>query len=129
MDAMLVGSDVEWLGKVTDMPALFAASHLVVYPSYYGEGVPKVLLEAAAMGRAIVTTDHTGCREAVVDGENGVLVAIKDADAVADAVEALLGDDVRRRAMGVRSREIAVEAFSVGKVNAETLEVYRADSV
>ena len=56
MEAMLAGSSVEWLGRVSNMPALLACSALVVYPSYYGEGIPRVLLEACAAGRAIVTT-------------------------------------------------------------------------
>ncbi|MDB2682827.1 glycosyltransferase family 4 protein [Alphaproteobacteria bacterium] len=124
MEFMVADGAVEWLGKVADMPALFTACNLVVYPSYYGEGIPKVLLEAAATGRAIVTTDHPGCREAVTNGVNGLLVPVKDAEALADATELLLLDQGRREKMGTASREKAVAEFDVKKINAETLRVY-----
>lgn len=126
MKAMIEGSPVEWLGRIDDMPALFAASTLVCYPSYYGEGVPKVLLEAAASGRAIVTTDHPGCREAVKDGENGLLVPVKDARAAAAAVALLLRDAPLRRSMGKASRLRAEEHFDVRLIVNETLRVYDA---
>lgn len=126
MRDMTADGTVEWLGKVSDMPTLLAGSNLVVYPSYYGEGVPKVLLEAAAIGRAIITTDHPGCREAVIDGENGLLVPIKDADATADAVEKLLNDAELRRAMGRASRKIAEEEFDVKIVVKKTTDIYAA---
>ncbi len=115
---------VEWLGKVEDMPALLAQCALVVYPSYYGEGIPKVLLEAAATGRAIVTTDHPGCREAVAHGENGLLVPVKDPHATADAMEKLLGDPELRRKMAAKSRTRAETEFNVERIVRETLEVY-----
>lgn len=126
MKAMIEGSPVEWLGRIDDMPALFAASTLICYPSYYGEGVPKVLLEAAASGRAIVTTDHPGCREAVRDGENGLLVPVRDARATADALAALLRDNARRGQMGRAGRKMAEEEFDVRRIVGETLGVYDA---
>jgi glycosyltransferase involved in cell wall biosynthesis len=116
---------VEWWGKRDDMPAVFAACHIVCLPSYYGEGVPKVLLEAAAAGKPIVTTDRPGCREAVRDGDNGLLVPAKDAGALAQALRTLLADPSLRARMGARGREIAESGFSVERVVAETLAVYR----
>ena len=62
---------IEALGHRDDIPALFAQSHIVTMPSFYGEGVPKVLIEAAACGRPIVTTDNPGCRDAIIDKKNG----------------------------------------------------------
>ncbi|MCB1720435.1 MAG: glycosyltransferase family 4 protein [Rhodospirillales bacterium] len=124
MQAMLAGSEVEWLGKVTDMPALYQSASLICYPSYYGEGVPKVLLEAAATGRAIVTTDHPGCREAVEQGVNGLLVPVKDALACADAMQALLEDPPRLEAMSRVSHDLAARDFDVESVVARTLKVY-----
>lgn len=124
MDDMVADGAVEWLGKVSDMPALFTASNLIVYPSYYGEGVPKVLLEAAASGRAIITTNHPGCREVVHHGMNGLLVPIKDAEAAADAIEELLQDAPRRKLMGLKGRARAENEFDVRKIVAETLKVY-----
>ncbi len=126
IEALVAADDaLEWRGKVTDMAALYAESTLVVYPSWYREGVPKVLLEAASTGRAIVTTDHPGCREAVRDGENGLLVPVKNAKAVADAVESLLADPARRAAMGRRGRERAETEFSSIIIVNRTLDVYK----
>lgn len=124
METMIGDSGVKWLGKVNEMPELLAKSNLIVYPSYYGEGIPKVLLEAASTGRAIITTDHPGCREAVKDDVNGLLVPIKDAQATADAIEALLNDPDRRAKMGKQSRKMVEDEFSVPLVVLQTLKVY-----
>ncbi len=116
---------VEWWGKRDDMPTVFAQSHLVCLPSSYGEGVPKVLIEAAACGRAIVTTDTPGCREITRDGENGLLVPPGDVDALAAAIRRLAADGELRRAMGARGREIALAEFSLESVVAQTFAVYQ----
>lgn len=115
---------IEWWGYRNDIMQVFAQSHLVCLPSYR-EGLPKVLLEAAACGRAIVTTDTPGCREIVVHGDNGLLVPPRNAAALADALQTLLQDPERRSHMGIRGRERAVQEFSVGKVTAETLALYQ----
>jgi glycosyltransferase involved in cell wall biosynthesis len=73
---------IEWIGYSDDMLSLFGRTHIVCLPSYYGEGVPKVLMEAAACGRAIVATDVPGCREIVRDEENGLLVPPRDSNAL-----------------------------------------------
>jgi glycosyltransferase involved in cell wall biosynthesis len=116
---------LEWWGHRQDMPAVFSQANLVCFPSYYGEGVPKVLIEAAACGRAIVTTDVAGCREVVRDGENGLLVPARDPVALADAIEKLLKDPALRARMGARGRQIAEQEFSEDLVIRETLVVYR----
>jgi glycosyltransferase involved in cell wall biosynthesis len=126
METLTADGATEWLGRVTDMPALYASAALIAYPSYYREGVPKVLLESAAMGKAIITTDHPGCREAVADNDNGLLVPVKDAQATADAIETLLKDPVRRKEMGARSRERAEKEFDVRLIVDQTLKVYEA---
>ncbi len=115
---------IETWGRRDDMPDVFAASHVVCLPSTYGEGVPKVLIEAAACGRAIVTTDTPGCREIVHHGENGLLVPPGDLEALAEAVRRLVSDADLRRQMGVRGREIALEGYSLKQVVAETFAVY-----
>ncbi len=115
---------VEWLGHVQDMPSLLKKSALVVLPSYYGEGLPKALLEASATGRAIVTTDMPGCREAVIHDYNGYLVPPRDAQAVADAIARLMNDPQTRRAMGRHGRELAGRDFAVESVVSRTLAVY-----
>lgn len=116
---------IEWWGHRTDMPAVFAQSHVVCLPSSYGEGVPKVLIEAAACGRAIVTTDAPGCREIARHGENGLLVPVKDTDALCAALVDLIDNRQRRQSMGQRGRQIAVAEFSLEHVNQATLEIYR----
>jgi len=117
---------IEWWGRRDDMPQVFAAVNLVCLPSTYGEGVPKVLIEAAACGRAAVASDIPGCREIVHDGENGLLVAPGDLDALADAVVSLLDDPARRQQMGARGRQIAVDGFSLRQVLEETFALYDA---
>lgn len=124
MGAMLRGSPVEWPGKVSDMATLYAQAAIIVFPSWYNEGIPRVLLEGAAMGKPLVTTDHPGCREAVKDGVNGYLVPIKDAIAAAEAVEKLLHDKNMRRAMGRESRVLAEAEFDIEKTAEQTLRVY-----
>src|SRR5260370_15270243 len=85
---------VEWWGHQRDMPQVFKQANLVCLPSHGGEGVPKVLMEAAACGRAIVTTDVPGCREIVRQGVNGFIVPPGDALALTGAIEHLLNDSV-----------------------------------
>lgn len=116
---------VEFLGHRSDIAKLMADSHIVTLPSYYGEGVPKVLLEAAATGRAIVTTDMPGCRETVEDGVTGILVEAKNAWSLAEGIEKLLNDPALRQSMGVKGRARIEEGFTVEKVNAKTMSVYK----
>ena len=115
---------VEWWGHQTDMPGIYARSHIVCLPSYYGEGVPRALIEAAACGRPIVTADTPGCREVVRHGVNGLLVPPRAAAPLAEALRELLLDPARCEAMGRRGREIAVAEFSVEHVVDATLKVY-----
>jgi glycosyltransferase involved in cell wall biosynthesis len=114
---------VEWWGSHDDMPATLAQANIVCLPSYR-EGLPKVLQEAAACGRAIITTDAPGCREVVVAGDNGLLVPVGDADALALAIDRLLSNTEERRRMARRSREIAEAGFDVHHISAETIAVY-----
>lgn len=116
---------VEWLGRRDDIPAVFQAAHIACLPSSYGEGLPKSLLEAAACGLPIVTTDAPGCREVVRDGVNGLLVPVHDAAALAAALGKLIGDAALRRRMGEQSRLRAETKFGLATVIAQTLAVYR----
>ena len=116
---------VEHWGYRDDMPEVLRQSSLVVLPSYYPEGVPKVLLEAAAVGRAVITTDAPGCRDAIIPGVTGLLVPPRDAAALADAMERLLGDRERLQAMGKAGRDLAEREFDVRGVVEKHLEIYR----
>lgn len=115
---------VEWWGHCDNMSQVIAQAHIVCLPSYR-EGVPKALIEAAACGRPIVTTDVPGCREIVRQGENGLLVPVKDAGALAEALHKLIEDPDLRLRMGARGREIAAAEFSIEKIVSEILAVYR----
>lgn len=114
---------VELWGQRTDMPQVFAAAHVVVLPSYR-EGLPKVLIEAAACGRAVVTTDVPGCRDAIEIDVTGVLVPVRDAWALADAIKRLLDDPQRCQTMGNAGRDLAERAFDVREVVAGHMRIY-----
>jgi glycosyltransferase involved in cell wall biosynthesis len=118
--------NVEWLGWQNDMPSFLARSHIACLPSYYGEGTPAFLLEAAASGRPIVTTDSPGCREVVHHGENGLIVPVRDVPALVAAIARLVEDAPLRTAMGVRSRELAQTESTVEQVIEANLAVYRS---
>lgn len=115
---------VDWVGYVSDIPRVWSESHIAVLPSYYGEGVPKCLIEAAACSRAIVTTDMPGCREIVRDNENGLLVPARDAKSLAEALEKLIIDDRLRKKMGARGRQLVENEFSEEIVVKQTLALY-----
>lgn len=116
---------VEWSGAREDVPAVWAEAHIAALPSYYGEGLPKSLLEACACGRPVVAADVAGSREIVHDGENGLLVPPRDVSALADALERLAADAELRRRMGARGRQIAEAEFAEHIVVERTLAVYR----
>lgn len=124
LEAWTRSGGVEWWGQRDDMPPVFAQSHIVCLPSYR-EGLPKVLIEAAACGRPIVTTDAPGCREIVRHGVNGLLVPVRNSQALADALQKLIENPALRAEMGARGREIVVNEFSEEKVIRETLAVYQ----
>jgi len=115
---------VEWWGQRSDAPALLAQARIVVLPSYR-EGLPKVLLEAAASGRPMIATDVPGCREVVEPGVTGQLVPARDAAGLAEAVLGLLADPERCRQMGTQARRLAEREFGVEAVVSRTLAVYR----
>lgn len=115
---------VELWGHRSDMPVVLRAAHLVVLPSYR-EGLPKVLLEAAACGRVVVTTDVPGCRDAIDPGVTGVLVPVRNPVALADAIKGLINDAARCRSMGDAGRALAESAFDVRQVVAAHLRVYQ----
>lgn len=103
---------------------LFGRSHLVVFPSFYGEGVPKVLIEAAACGRACVTTDHPGCRDAILPSITGLLARPGDSLSLANALQILIRDKETRQRLGAAARKHAEEHFSVGKVVMRHMMIY-----
>jgi glycosyltransferase involved in cell wall biosynthesis len=115
---------VEWWGYRDNMPEVYAASHIVTLPSYYGEGLPVALLEAAASGKPLITTRMRGCRDVVRDGDNGILVPVKDALPLAKAIVTLLESPELRQRMGKRGREIVLAEFSSKFVADKVLALY-----
>jgi len=112
---------LEFLGRLDDVRPAISGCSVYVLPSYR-EGTPRTVLEAMAMGRAVITTDAPGCRETVVDGDNGFLVPVKDINALADAMIKMVDTPGLAASMGERSRRIAEEKYDVHKVNAAMLE-------
>lgn len=115
---------VEWLGQRSDMADVYGAAHIACLPSYYGEGLPRTLLEAMAAGLPIVTTDNVGCRSAVTDGENGILVPPRDPQALATALRRLIEDPALRANYGSAGRKRAEERFGLPLVISQTLSLY-----
>jgi glycosyltransferase involved in cell wall biosynthesis len=116
---------VEWWGWQSEMNPIYAESNIIVLPTMYGEGVPTVLLEAAACGRAIIASDMPGCRDIVIEGKNGFLVTPGDPITLADALYKLIADPVLRTDMGTVGRELAVDKFRIELVNESTFSVYK----
>ena len=121
LDAWIREGTINYLGRLKDVRPAIAACSVYVLPSYR-EGTPRTVLEAMAMGRAVITTDAPGCRETVVDGDNGYLVPIKSADALVIAMQRFLEDHTLAQRMGERSRYIAVNKYDVHKINALMLQ-------
>jgi glycosyltransferase involved in cell wall biosynthesis len=116
---------IECWGWKENMDEVYAQAAIVCLPSYR-EGVPKTLIEAAACGRPIITSDVPGCREVVQNAVNGLLVPVRDAGALAKALLDLLQSPNRRSEMGIRSRAIAEKEFSKELIISQTFEVYKS---
>lgn len=117
IEAWKRGGDVEYLGATRDVIPFLAACHVHVLASW-GEGTPTSVMEAMSVGRANVVTDAPGCREVVKDGENGLLVPVRNPQALADAMERLADDPALVALMGERGRKLAVERFDARVVAA-----------
>ncbi|MBO9356465.1 glycosyltransferase [Bordetella petrii] len=115
---------VETLGERSDIAELYAASHIAVLPSYR-EGLPRSLIEAAACGRAVVTTDVPGCRDAIEPGQTGLLVPPRDAQALAEAIGRLAADATLRGQLGQAGRRLAEREFDIEDVCRRHLDIYR----
>lgn len=117
---------INWLGAVRDMPRQIHNSAIVLLPTCYGEGIPRVLIEAAACGRPSVATDVPGCRDIVVDGETGFLVQVHSPQQLAEKIEVLLRDQPLRLSMGKKARFLVESTFEQHIVISQTMEVYRS---
>jgi glycosyltransferase involved in cell wall biosynthesis len=116
--------DVEYLGNRSDLNVLLASASLFILPSYYPEGVPKVLLEAAACGTPVITTDHPGCRDAIENEKTGILVEPRNAKAIEIAISNLLDDPDLLTKMGKAGRKLAEDFFDENKVVEAHYKIY-----
>lgn len=121
LDKWINGGLINYYGRLSDVRPQIVNSSVFVLPSYR-EGTPRSTLEAMSMGRAVITTDAPGCRETVIDGENGFLVPVQDAQKLAEAMERFIKNPELIEVMGKRSRVIAEERYDVNKVNNEMME-------
>jgi glycosyltransferase involved in cell wall biosynthesis len=119
------GEYIQWLGHRKDVLELLKSSHIMAFPSWYREGLPKSVIEAEAIGRPIVTTDSVGCRDTVIDGVNGFLIPPKNANALADALKKLIDNPSLRKDMGKKAREFAVKKFDIKDVIKVHLDIYK----
>lgn len=124
LESLCDGEYIKWLGYRNDIKDLLGLCHIVAFPSYYREGVPKSLIEATAIGRPIVTCNSIGCKDTVQDGENGYLVPVKDSNALAEKLKVLIDNPDLRRRMGEKSRIIAERDFSISNVINKHMETY-----
>jgi glycosyltransferase involved in cell wall biosynthesis len=115
---------IEWWGYRDNMAKVLKEACLVVLPSKYGEGVPKILIEAAAVGRPLIATNIPGCRDVVRHNINGLLVPPGNPEALADAIETLLSDQELRLTMGINSRSLVESEFSEELIINKTFSVY-----
>jgi glycosyltransferase involved in cell wall biosynthesis len=112
LDEWISQGDVQFLGETSDVRPFIAAAHCVVLPSYYQEGMPRVLLDANATGRLVITTDTPGCRETVVDGETGFLCHAKDVENLTARMEQVMALDTDSlTALGQNARKLAEKRF------------------
>ncbi|SFT01700.1 Glycosyltransferase involved in cell wall bisynthesis [Porphyromonadaceae bacterium NLAE-zl-C104] len=124
LKAVCDGEYIQWLGYRTDIFNLLQQCHIVAFPSFYKEGLPKSLIEATAVGRPIITTDSIGCKETVRDGWNGYLIPIKDSDTLADKLSILIDNKELRNKMGQNSRLLAEKEFSIENVINKHMDIY-----
>lgn len=116
---------IEFLGYINEMNQKLPEVAIFTLPSYYREGVPRVLLEASSCGVPVITTDSPGCREAVVDNKTGLLVPPKDSNELAKAIVNLIDDESKLKKMGSEARKMMEEKFDIRKITEQQLNIYR----
>lgn len=116
---------MKWLGRRYDMPNLIAESNIICLPTTYGEGVPRILIEACSIGRTVITTNVSGCNEIVQHNRTGLLVEPNNTDELADALRKLLTDYQLRNKFGINARKLVLDQYSEENVIAETLAMYQ----
>ena len=120
------GDTIQYMGQLDDVRPEVESASVMVLPSYYGEGVPRSVLEGMAMGRAVITSDSVGCRETVNNDPqqaNGFLIPVKDAGALANKMEYFINNSEDIIAFGSNGHEFAKAKFDVNIVNAALFKI------
>ena len=126
IESLCDGSYIKWLGFKGDIYSVLKNCHIMAFPSFYMEGLPKSVIDAEAAGLPVITTDWVGCRDTVVDGENGFLVPPYNADALAEKIKLLSDDAELRRQIGKSARAYAEKYFGIESVIQKHLELYKS---
>lgn len=125
LKSLIANTSISWIGYQKNMISVYASSDVIVLPSYR-EGFPKVLIEAAAIGRPIITTDVPGCKDAVQDGVNGFLVPVKDTDKLAEAMLRFVNNNKLKHEMGNASVDLAQKSYDSTKINEQFFNVFQS---
>lgn len=125
LDFISKNTPVKLCGEISNMLGVLQKSHVVVLPSYYGEGVPKILIEAAAVGRAIITTDMPGCRDVIIDKYSGYLVPPRNIDKLVEVFEKILLKSPSFVEMGINARKLAEKKFDINHVVNTHIKIYQ----
>lgn len=115
---------IEWWGHQDDMAKVYPKAQIVCLPTYYREGLPKVILEAGACGKPVITTDTIGCRDIIKHGKNGLLVQPRNAVELAEAINDLITDPDRRRLLGMNARDVVEKEYSEEEITKQTFCLY-----
>lgn len=118
------GEYIQWLGFQKDIKSVLRNCHIMIFPSFYMEGLPKSIIDAEAIGLPVITTDWVGCRDTVVDGYNGFIIPPKNPSILAEKIELLVNNTEQRREMGRNARRYAEDYFSIENVTEQHLKIY-----
>lgn len=125
LDRLTSKYEVEYIGNRSDMPELLASTEIFVLPSYYPEGIPKVLIEASSCCAPIITTNHPGCRDIVINKETGILVPTKNSKELASAILSLLKNKKAQLEFGLKGRKFVKDNFEESKIIEEHFKIYK----
>jgi glycosyltransferase involved in cell wall biosynthesis len=114
---------IEWQAHRDDMPQAWQETDIAVFPTFYGEGIPLALLEAAASALPIIATDIAGCRDLIENDQTGLLIEPQNAAAIAEAITALLSDPDKARRLSQAVREQIDKDYSAEKITLKTREI------
>ncbi len=115
---------IEYIGDKKNVKEIICASKIVVLPSYYGEGLPKILIEAAACGKPVITTDHPGCKDAIIPNLTGLLVPVRNTNLLVKAVNKIINSSSLCESMGIEGRKLAKKKYDINSVVDKHIQIY-----